>query len=228
MPPVAVQRKARSCPAALRNLPTTTEPSAETPLAQLLSPPSVPRSCMPPVAVQRKARSCPAALRNLPTTTEPSAETPKAQLVSPPSVPSHLNEGSKGGGGAEAPPPPQPDNIPTTDMPHNTAITPTTVGTAFGVLKVLCLPCITNASFVPEFWKRPAVRPLHREGQMVVPAMTTTPPQPLGQERPLKVVSKREEFHSPQFDSILWHIVWAVGVAPFWYTHLAVLRWVGL
>jgi len=80
------------------------------------------------------------------------------------------------GGGAEAPPPPQPDNIPTTDMPHNTAITPTTVGTAFGVLKALCLPCITNASFESEFWKRPAVRPLHREGQMVASAMATAPP----------------------------------------------------
>jgi hypothetical protein len=35
MPPAAVQRKARGCPAALRAQPTTTEPSAETPQAAL-------------------------------------------------------------------------------------------------------------------------------------------------------------------------------------------------
>jgi len=75
MPPAAVQRKACD-----PETPTTTEPSAETPLALLVaSPASVPRSAMPPPWAQRNAWG---ALMgpDSPTTTRPVPETPFAAL----------------------------------------------------------------------------------------------------------------------------------------------------
>ena len=71
-----VQRKARP-PLVLLEEPTTTLPSAETPLASEEVPPGrVPRSVMT-LLVQRKARS-PLVLMEEPTTTLPLAETPLA------------------------------------------------------------------------------------------------------------------------------------------------------
>src|SRR6266581_945758 len=81
MPPPLVQRKAWLTTFPARRLnPTTTLPSAETPLALLKVPPRVPRSAMPPPLVQRKARMEVSPLRRLsvPTTTLPSAETAAA------------------------------------------------------------------------------------------------------------------------------------------------------
>jgi hypothetical protein len=62
IPPAAVQRKARYCPAAFQpsRPPRRRRRKHHKPRSYL--PPSVPRSCIPPAAVQRKARSCPAAL----------------------------------------------------------------------------------------------------------------------------------------------------------------------
>src|SRR5713101_10143223 len=72
IPLVGVQRNALVRPST-GALPTTTEPSAETPWAPLSKPRS-PRSCMPPAAVQRKAWVQPdvqPAIPDCPTTTEP-------------------------------------------------------------------------------------------------------------------------------------------------------------
>src|SRR5262249_22712162 len=69
-------------------LPTTTEPSAETPWAEL-PPPKSPRSCIP-AAVQRKACGHPfwqLAVSAAPTTTDPSADVAVGHGGLPPSVP---------------------------------------------------------------------------------------------------------------------------------------------
>jgi len=68
---MAVQRNARTSPVRVREVPATTSPSAETPFALAVVPPSVPMAWAP-ISVQRNARWL---VRECPTTTEPSADT---------------------------------------------------------------------------------------------------------------------------------------------------------
>src|SRR4051812_9451544 len=87
MPPALVQRNASRLEGVVPRLPepTTTEPSALTPLAELSkSPPErSPSPTMPLPLVQRKA-SCPAPSPLKPTTVEPSSLTALATLRNPP------------------------------------------------------------------------------------------------------------------------------------------------
>src|SRR5262245_15867422 len=80
MPVAAVQRKACWLPGTALK-PTMTDPSAETPLAELLIIPGrVPRLTMPVASVQRNAWKNGGAELLRPTTTDPSAEAPCAEL----------------------------------------------------------------------------------------------------------------------------------------------------
>ncbi len=98
IPPAEVHRN--TCWATCTLLsPTTTEPSAETPVAMLLKfpPGRSPRPTIPPPAVQRNASEVPNGSKlPYPTTTEPSAETAVATLLkgSPERSPKPMNDGA--------------------------------------------------------------------------------------------------------------------------------------